>query len=408
MGPTQLYLDTARLGRMTPRAQQAQHDFTRLASEEGSSARFDAFLRSGSEGRHETLIDRYPGLSHWRGIARLKESLRLLAGSDPSLPVLLANRSAQVMKLATQLLLHPCDNVLMTDIGWPAYHDMLCSEAMRRGRTVTTVPIRERLLRGGMSEEELIAVIRDWFLREHCDGLFLTAVSHLGLRLPVARLVRTLEATAVVRFVVIDGAQDFCHTSVDLRSEYCDLYLAGCHKWLGAYHPMGLGFYGRPRSKEMIETVLVRLLDSGVIDDPLLRFSTELELGAPDRWTETVSLGSLFSCQGAVTDALEAKQQSPTSLPLRKANAAMLVGMAEGLDWQPLLPAEPFRTGILLLQALREKTRKTSAQNLRTAFCDRGVVLTAYDDGIVRLSMPNCGWQPCEIGHLQGVLQEVA
>ena len=47
MRPTQLYLDTARLGRMTLRAQQAYLDFVRLAGDEGGSLLFERFLQFG-------------------------------------------------------------------------------------------------------------------------------------------------------------------------------------------------------------------------------------------------------------------------------------------------------------------------------------------------------------------------
>ena len=45
--PVRLYLDTARLGRMSRRAQRAQIDFVRLAGEEGCSLYWDRFLRGG-------------------------------------------------------------------------------------------------------------------------------------------------------------------------------------------------------------------------------------------------------------------------------------------------------------------------------------------------------------------------
>jgi hypothetical protein len=42
-----LYLDTARLGRPSPRTVQAATDSLALAAEEGGSAYFDRFLRGG-------------------------------------------------------------------------------------------------------------------------------------------------------------------------------------------------------------------------------------------------------------------------------------------------------------------------------------------------------------------------
>ncbi len=129
MQATQLYLDTARLGRMSPRAQHAHIDFARMAGDEGGSLLFDTFLRAGARTWPAEAQARYPGLDCWGGVAALKESLRMLAGSSPDLPVLLANRSAQLMRLAARLLFHPCNNVLVTDTGWPCYQDVLAAEA---------------------------------------------------------------------------------------------------------------------------------------------------------------------------------------------------------------------------------------------------------------------------------------
>src|SRR5207245_2853810 len=157
-----------------------------------------------------------------------------LAGSTPELPVLLANRSAQLMKLAARLLFERCRNVLVTDIGWQPYHDLLAAEGARVARGTTTVPIRDMVLEGKACKEEVLTALRDRYLRARCDGLFLTGISHLGIRLPIEELVRSLEGAREPRFVVVDGAQEFCHVPLDLRNDYCDLYLAGCHKWLQA------------------------------------------------------------------------------------------------------------------------------------------------------------------------------
>jgi hypothetical protein len=405
--PDLLYLDTARLGRMSPTARHAHRDFVEMAGEEGASLHFERFLRSGFDAFPQEAHSRYPGLATWRGMGSFAQSLRTLAGSRPDLPVLVANRSAQLMKFAARLLCHPCRRVLATDLSWPGYQAVLERECLRANRSVATVPVCRDILERRADEDEVVERVCATFARERCDGLFLTAVSHLGVRLPVERIVRRLEAAHEVWFVVIDGAQDFCHASADLRSEYCDLYLASCHKWLGAYHPMGLGFYGRRRSRGVIETVLSHLTAAGDLDDPLLRFAAQLEADALDGTSETVNLTSLFSCQGAVADAL-APGQAANGLPIRLQNAGELTGMVQAAGWRPLLPAESLRTGILLLQAERGATRKKPGQDLRAAFCEQGVALTAYEDGLVRLSMPNCGWRAGEINHLHDALRSIA
>jgi selenocysteine lyase/cysteine desulfurase len=403
--PTQLYLDTARLGRMSRRSQQAHLDFARLAGEEGGSLFFETFLRAGAGDWTGETQARYPGLASWRGVGGLKESLRTLAGSSPGLPVLLANRSAQLMKLAARLLYHPCENVLVTDLGWLPYHDVLAAEAARAGAALTSVPVRDGVLHGQAGEDDIVETVRAHYLRERCDGLLLTSVSHQGVRLPVERIVRSLEAMAEPRFVVIDGSQEFCHVAADLQHEYCDLYLAGCHKWLQAYHPMGLAFYGRRRSRSMIETVLGHFLGTGELDDPLLRFSAQLEGNCLDGRTETVNLACLFSGQGAVADALEEPRVPSRCLPRRLESLSAAAGVAAASGWQPVLPPPALRTGILLLQSERKTRRELPATDLRHAFSERGVALTAYEGGVVRLSMPAQGWQPGELELLQGALQ---
>ena len=73
MQPTQLYLDTARLGQMSRCAQQSNIDLTRIASEEGASAFFESFLRDGSDSWPESLHSGFPGLCCWKGV-RLAET----------------------------------------------------------------------------------------------------------------------------------------------------------------------------------------------------------------------------------------------------------------------------------------------------------------------------------------------
>ena len=299
-----LYLDTARLGRMSPGAAAAHRGFVALAGDEGGGLYFDRFLTGGLASCPPSFETRYPGLTGWQGVAKLKANLRSLATGQADLPVLLASRSAALMKLAARLLCHPCRNVLTTDLDWPAYAAVLSAEACRAGRAVTEVVVRDDVMSGELSEGEIVDLLCDRFARAGCDGLYLTAVSNRGLRLPVELVVRRLEATHTVRAVVVDGAQEFCHLEPALAAGYCDLYLAGCHKWLGGYHPLGIAFYGRERSRDRVETILAHMMACGDLDDPLLRFSSQLEAGAREAAGETVNLAPLFSAQGAVGDAL--------------------------------------------------------------------------------------------------------
>jgi hypothetical protein len=184
-----LYLDTARLGKMSPGAQDLHIDFSRFAGEVGASLLFSDFLWQGLESCPSELAARYPALQAWRGVSQLKKSLQRLTSLPVPSQVLLAGRSAQLMKLAATLLCRPCRNVLVTDLGWPTYHAILAGECRRTHRRMTCVSLGAELLSGNLTEREVTEKIRHAFVEHHCDGLFLTGVSHLGIRLPVQRIV---------------------------------------------------------------------------------------------------------------------------------------------------------------------------------------------------------------------------
>ncbi|AMV24036.1 Aminotransferase class-V [Gemmata sp. SH-PL17] len=398
-----LYLDTARLGRMTPAAQRAERALVSLAGQEGPSAYFEQFVRFGFEASPlATQEEHYSGLKHWAGVGELKQTFRALAGHRPDLPLFVAHRAAELMKLAGHLLFTTCRNVLVTDLGWPTYHDILEHEAKRADRRLTRIEVRADVTSGQLSEPELIERVCSAYTRNRCDGLFLSAVSNWGVRLPVERIVRCLEARRRVWFVVVDGAQEFCHVPGRLDAEYCDLYLTGTHKWLGAHHPMGLGFCGRRRSQVVIEMTATDLVAAKVLDDPLLRFSAQLEEGQ-DRAIETLNLTPLFTARASAHDAL---QRSAISEQLNNVQAA--AALAAEVGWRPMLLDLPLRSGILLLEAERPAVRSVSPDMLRTALRNAGIAATTYEGGLIRLSMPATAFTSAEREHLSRALHTVA
>ncbi len=399
-----LYLDTARLGRMSPGAAAAHRDFVTMAGDEGGGLYFDRFLSNGFRDCPNSFVSRYPGLDGWHGVGRLKAGLRSLAGSPAESPILLASRSTALMRFAARLLYHPCRNVLTTDLDWPPYKTILAAEAAASGRTLTEVPLCEGVLSRRITEDELIDLVCDRFDRAGCDGLYLTAVNNLGVRFPVEKVVRRLEAVHTVRTVVVDGAQEFCHLPSSLGSEVCDLYLAGSHKWLRGHHPLGMAFYGRRQSRGRVESVLAHGIRSGEIDDPLLRFTTRLEGSTKEHLSETVNLAPLFSTQGALADAPD----SVGVLPTRLRNLEEAVVVVAGAGWEPQLPVLELRSGMLLVRARRPRIRAGDPESLRAALRDAGVAATTYPGGLVRLSMPADAWRPGELDHLRRAFKLVA
>ena len=204
--------------------------------------------------------------------------------------------------------------------------------------------------------------------------------------------------------IVVDGSQAFGQIPVDLSDQPCDLHLAGCHKWLRAYEPMGVMFLGRRASRETITSSLADSIGSGEIDDPLLRFTARLESGTDEQLSETVNLTSLFSTNGALADAGDSAGAWTTRIRNLEAAAATLLGVG----WEPQLAAPEFRSGILLVRAERPKIQATVSDSLRAALREAGVAATTYPGGLVRLSMPPDAWQPGELDHLRRAFKRLA
>ena len=248
--PTELYLDTARLGLMPPRARRAHHDFVRLISREGASAAVVEFLRSGFDSWPAAFRRRHPDLGDWRGIGPFLQAIRALTGAPPVAEVLLSGHSAPLMGLAARLLCRTCRAVFHTDLEWPPYLEILRAEAARFGRRLVGMKAREVLLRDRADAGELIARLMRGYRTSDADGLFFTEVTHDGIHLPVRRLVSSLSAFRAPRFVVVDAAQALGHTPLDLVTGPGDVYLAGCHKrvgrQLGALAQQGPRNGGRP------------------------------------------------------------------------------------------------------------------------------------------------------------------
>ncbi len=390
--PARLYLDTARLGLLTPSARQIQIDFAHLTSEEAGSLYLEHFLRGGFSAWPHSLQERYPSLRHWQGVTSLQGDFSQLTGSSIDAGLLLAQRSAVLLKLAAQLLRQRCRHILTTDLSWPCYQQSLHRQTFLNGCGLTQLPLRRFLFETQADHRIIAARIIRTYLRNGCDGLFLPAVNHQGIRLPIPLIVQQLRQQAPVRFVVIDGAQALGHIPIDFQDQWGDLFLAGCHKWLGAYHPLGLMFYGHsPVASELREDIQA-IIGQRSLDDPLLRFTQQLTERRVSRWGETVGLLPLLTAQAALVDCRERQQHPLCSLTIQWRNAERLIPIAQQFGWSALEPASDVRSGILLLQANSASWRRLAPQEWRERFHQVGMAVTAYRQGIVRISLPCETW----------------
>jgi selenocysteine lyase/cysteine desulfurase len=386
--PTTLYLDTARLGRISSSAQQTHLEFVRLAAEEPSSLYFEEFLCSGYSAWPDSYRDRFPALSSWPGIDGLKTRLKQLAGGHVSSQVMIASRSAELMTLAARVLCKTCRSILTTDFNWPTYQLILQHEARRSGNPIQVAQLRASVLRNRMPPDELVARIVREFVSHNCDGLFLPAVDNWGIRLPITEIVTAIRRQAPLRFVVVDAAQAVAHVPIDDCLSVADFTIAGCHKWLRGYFPLGIAFFGQPNSGTLIADMAGSMLGKGELDDGLLRFCTQLTAADLDGYSETVNLGPLFSCCGALEDALKTNGGSSSGLAEQRTNAELVCHTARHSHWRPLAPQDAFRTGILLLEHRPSTGRIIDSEAVRRYFQDHRILATGYEGGLVRLSMP--------------------
>jgi selenocysteine lyase/cysteine desulfurase len=382
-----LYLDTARLGQTLPAARDAQIDFVRLTAEEPSTLYFEEFLKHGYDAWPDSYQNRFPDLKTWSGVRGLKQSLCQLAGAPDDSRVLLASRSLSLVQLASRCMFQRCRHVLTTDLSWPTYQDAVSRQALASGGQITTVPLRDAIFQEKWTADDVATFLATAFVENGCDGLFLPAVDHLGVRVPVRAIVERIRQTSQLQFVLVDAAQAFCHVPIDDCLAVADFVVTGCHKWMRAGQPMGIGLYGKHSTQRLIRSTLQHISHSSGELDPLLQFTEQLDGGRLTGHSETVNLTPLFSCSAAAVTHTE----NAPSVEARKHNvhSDYVLSIPAELDhWHPVQPHETLRSRITLF-ANRQPTRCSNpAEQARREWLSHGCVVTAYANGWVRVSPP--------------------
>lgn len=393
--PALLYLDTARLGQMSEMAQRLSTAFIRLSAEEPFSLYFENFMRTGFAGWPESYQQRFPDLSPWGGVESVRNGIRHIAGASRDAPVVLASRSLWLVRSAARTAFKICRRILTTDLSWPSYEEVLCNEATRTGYSLHCVAIRRRILDGTLSEGELIDAIVVAFHKNHCDGIFLPAVDNLGVRLPIEKVVLAIESRSELRFVLTDAAQALGHVPLDGVCRVSDCLIAGCHKWVRAYHPLGIGIVGRERHASKLR----RDLASQRTGDPLFGFLDSLESDRLSGHLETVNLTPLFSCQGAIQgpEGLDA-----AAFAQRLRNGELVRDFAAQLGWNPIVVDKPMLSGIQLLDI----PHHMMSHDVERALHDGGVRATVYETRLLRLSLPAKTLAPHELQRLGTALPD--
>lgn len=370
---------------MSPAAQHAQLDFVRLVAEEPSSLYFEQFLRDGFDAWPASYQRRFPGLQTWPGVAGLKQSLRRLANAPHDWQVLLASRSLSLVHLAAQRLFRICTNVLATDLSWPTYQDTLERNASATGKDVSTVPLRNEILEHCWSVEDVSDYLAEECIVRQCDGLFLPAVDHLGIRLPVRKIVERIRCRSELNFVLIDAAQAFCHVPLDDCLAVADFVVAGSHKWMQAYLPTGIGL-SRCHRRQSTSDGQRQVKDVDLWQDPVLCFTEQIHSDKLDCHSETVNVANLMACAGAVSDALNAVEGSTNGTIEFVVSDFFRQRPDIGDDWVPISPVPPMRTQIAILRSETQQIRQLSEGELRHLWLKEGCVVSAYPNGVIRIS----------------------
>lgn len=391
---TELYLDTARLGRMCRGARLAEQDFGRLVGRLGSSLYLEQFLADGFRSLPYNIRRRVPRLSCWKGVAGFRRGLAEFIQQPLECPTYFFGQSSSLIRFAATCLYRNANRVLTTDLAWPAYARALRAVGNEQGKSLHVVPLKSWLFTNRLSVCDAVQRLKRAYQRHDCDGLFLSDISYLGIRLPVVEIMRAIGSQ--INFSVIDGAQALNQRPVDLSRMPCDLYLAGTQKWLCSYHPLRMALVGRHDNVAAISDAVRARRRGTVQTDALFEFCQMIQRSDFASYGETVNVSSLIAAAGAIGYMLN----GPSSLDERwrtaKDNALALVGRFASRKWRPLLQTASLRSGILLLCQPKFDCAQFCSR-ARRSLANHGVIASTFPGGIIRLSMPSSQLTPKQL-----------
>lgn len=402
---TELYFDTARLGRMCRGAYSAERGFTKLARQLGSSLYFEQFLADGHESLPKQLRDRLPGLQSWHGVSELKHGLKRFVSLPVDGSALLASQSRTLITLAAECLFDRCERVLATDLEWPPYLAALKRTAVRHGKQLHVTRVRQQVLTCSLAKTALIEKVVDAYREGGSDGLFLSDVTHTGVRMPSREIIQAIPAAVRPRFTVIDGAQALAHRPLRLDSLGADLYLAGTQKWFGGYHPLRMAFVSADAGD--VRTAMRNLIVSGLVCDPLYELLEAVEMGMQSRFGETVNLVALMTAAGALAQWNADASQVQHTWRIRQYNRRQVIRSVSQVATSVI--HESLASGSLLLQVGPARREAFTFRNsLRQDLAQYQIVASEPLPGLVRLAMPSQQIRPQWTARLREALRSIS
>jgi len=391
---TELYLDTARLGRMCRGARLAEQDFGRLVGRLGSSLYLERFLADGFRSLPNSIKRGVPRLGCWQGVAGFRRGLGEFIQQPLDCPTYFFGQSSSLIRFAARCLYRDASRVLTTDLAWPAYVDVLRTTANEQGKSLHVVPLKKWLFTNRVSVCDVVQRFKRAYQRYECDGLFLSDISYLGIRLPLIEIMRAIGSHT--NFSVIDGAQALNQRPIELSRLGCDLYLTGTQKWLCSYHPLRIALVGRHDSATAIKDVARAQRHGTRGMDALFDFCQSIENSGFASYGETVNVSSLIAAAGAVGYMLTRPSPLDQRWRTETNNALALIGRLASRVWRPLLQSASLRSGISLLCQPKFDCAQFCSRT-RRSLAHRGVIASTFPGGIIRLSMPSFQLTPNQL-----------
>lgn len=370
-----LYLDTARLGLVSPSAKRALIAAMEFNQVFGAGAYFDELLMSGTGSI--ARANEFEGLDTWPGIEAFAVDIReTLFGSNQG-DLVFASKTSSLMSLAAKLLFGRCSRVLVTDLNWQPYDAVLQAEASKKNAQISKVEIKQQIFNQSLSVDAVIEKIALTFVAERCDGIFLPAVCDWGIALPVAQILERIRRHREIRFSLLDTAQAINHVDLQWVQGNVDFSFGGTHKWLRSYEPMAIGHFSKPSSRTFIRDTISRYLADNPLADPLLRIT---QANAPQK-SETVNLCPLFAAAGALKDS---KTTQPETNRIQARSA--VVDALGSTNWKIPSTDANFQSQILVIK--NSKFENVDPRRIRNMLSCLGIATSAYAGGICRVSVP--------------------
>ena len=393
--PPLLYLDTARLGQVSPSAKRALISALEFNQALGASAYFDELFFAGANS--VKIANDFEGLAFWPGVEAFSSDIKKTLFASDSGETVFASRTSSLMHIAAKLLFSRCSKILVTDLNWQPFNEILSNAPNNSCCEIFTVDIKNSIFDDGATIDEIVELIATKFEVKQCNGIFLPAVCNLGVALPVVKIMDAIRKRAEIRFSVVDAAQAINHVSLRGVGESVDFTFGGTHKWLRSFEPMALGYFAKRGSRTFISETIERELKTNPISDSLMRITKS---NAPQK-SETVNLAPMFAAAGAIFDVRrEAGNAGEENNP-----RVAVENIATQSGWKPMKIAGDLRSQILLLK--NHRLHKASFGEIRQALIKNGVAASDSLGGICRISLPEI-MDEKQLDHLRNALANVA